>query len=91
MALDRPPSAYVRRLFFDAITHDPEVLEFMCRRVGSRRIMLGSDYPFDMGLEHPVASLEAARLSDDEREDVLCRAAEEFLGLARAGERPSVA
>ena len=43
--------------------------------------MLGSDYPFDMGVKHPLSQLEGANLSDDEREDLLFRAAEEFLGI----------
>ena len=81
VAIDRPPSTYLRQLYFDSITHDNEVLEFLCKRVGSDRVMLGSDYPFDMGVQHPVARLAEARLSEAESENILYRAAERFLNL----------
>lgn len=81
VAIDRPPSTYLHRLFFDSITHDPEVFEMLCRRVGSHRVMLGSDYPFDMGVEHPLPFLDQTALSGADRENVLYRTAEEFLGL----------
>jgi aminocarboxymuconate-semialdehyde decarboxylase len=82
VAIERPPSTYVHRLFFDSITHDPELIQMLCRRVGSRRVMLGSDYPFDMGVQHPVGLLDQAALSNEDRENILYRTAEEFLGLS---------
>lgn len=87
VAIDRLPSTYLRQLYFDSITHDAEVLEFLCRRVGSDRVMLGSDYPFDMGVQDPVARLEETNLSATDRENVLYRTAEEFLHLDRTPER----
>lgn len=81
VSITQPPSTFVSRLFFDSITHDPELIQMMCRRVGSNRIMLGSDYPFDMGIKHPVAFIEQALLSETDYENVLYRTAEEFLGL----------
>ena len=79
--ISRPPSAYLRRLYFDSITHDPRVLELLCEKAGSDRVMLGSDYPFDMGVERPLEQLRGARLSDDDVDDILFRTAECFLGL----------
>jgi aminocarboxymuconate-semialdehyde decarboxylase len=78
----RPPSACLDRLYFDSITHDPRLLEFLCARAGSDHVMLGSDYPFDMGVEHPLDQLSGARLSEEDVENVLFRTAERFLGLA---------
>jgi aminocarboxymuconate-semialdehyde decarboxylase len=85
VAIKMPPSTYLHRLFFDSITHDPEILEMLCRRVGSSRVMLGSDYPFDMGVAHPLASLDQVGLRESEREDILYRTAERFLGLVPSG------
>jgi aminocarboxymuconate-semialdehyde decarboxylase len=82
VAIERPPSTYVHRLFFDSITHDPELIQMLCRRVGSHRVMLGSDYPFDMGVQHPVGLLDQAALSNEDRQNILYRTAEEFLGLS---------
>jgi aminocarboxymuconate-semialdehyde decarboxylase len=82
--IKRPPSSYVKTLYFDSITHDPEIIEFMCRRVGSDRIMLGSDYPFDMGMADPIELIKQANLSDGDCANILYRSAETFLGLSSA-------
>ena len=82
--VQRPPSSYVNRLYFDSITHDPEIIQFMCRRVGSDHLMLGSDYPFDMGIAAPIELIDQAKLSEDDRANILYRTAETFLGLANA-------
>ncbi|CAM5272792.1 amidohydrolase [Streptomyces spiroverticillatus] len=58
------PSSYLRRLYFDSLVHDPYVLRELVRVAGADRVLLGSDFPFDMGTEDPVAALRAARLSD---------------------------
>ena len=52
--LKRPPSAYLRRFTYDTITHSAESLRFLIKRVGADRVMIGSDYCFDMGYERPV-------------------------------------
>ncbi|MFJ9019537.1 amidohydrolase family protein [Streptomyces sp. NPDC102259] len=59
-----PPSSYLRRLYFDSLVHDPHVLRELVRAVGADRVLLGSDFPFDMGTEDPVGALRAARLPD---------------------------
>ncbi|OIJ68418.1 amidohydrolase family protein [Streptomyces mangrovisoli] len=58
------PSSYLRRLWFDSLVHDPHVLRELVRSVGADRVLLGSDFPFDMGSEDPVGALRAAHLSD---------------------------
>lgn len=79
--ISKPPSAYADRLYFDSITHDREILAFMCRKYGSNRVMMGSDYPFDMGVEHPLDQVVDAELSEVDLDNVLFRTAEEFLGI----------
>ncbi|MFD7920956.1 amidohydrolase family protein [Streptomyces sp. NPDC059740] len=58
------PSSYLRRLFFDSLVHDPHVLRELVRVAGADRVLLGSDFPFDMGSEDPVGALRAAHLTD---------------------------
>ncbi|MEU6680163.1 amidohydrolase family protein [Streptomyces sp. NPDC046925] len=58
------PSSYLKRLYFDTLVHDPHVLRELVRAAGADRVLLGSDFPFDMGSKDPVAALRAARLSD---------------------------
>jgi aminocarboxymuconate-semialdehyde decarboxylase len=49
----RPFGAYLRRFTYDAISHSPEALRYLVSLVGADRVMLGSDYCFDMGYERP--------------------------------------
>ncbi|MDX3585032.1 MULTISPECIES: amidohydrolase family protein [Streptomyces] len=60
----RLPSSYLKRLYFDSLVHDPYVLGELIRVAGADRVLLGSDFPFDMGTEDPVGALRAARLPD---------------------------
>ncbi|MFD1547289.1 amidohydrolase family protein [Nonomuraea guangzhouensis] len=60
------PSSYLKRLYFDSLVHDPQVLRALIGVVGADRVLLGSDFPFDMGTEDPVGALRAARLPDDD-------------------------
>jgi len=52
--LSRRPSAYLRRFTYDTITHSAEALRYLIGLVGAGRVMLGSDYCFDMGYNRPV-------------------------------------
>ena len=56
------PSAYLRRFTYDTIGHDDTINLNLVRLVGADRVLLGSDYCFDMGLEQPVQTVE--RLTD---------------------------
>ncbi|GAA2857389.1 amidohydrolase family protein [Streptosporangium fragile] len=60
----REPSSYLRDLYFDSLTHDPAALRELVRVAGPERVLLGSDFPFDMGEPDPVAALRAAGLAD---------------------------
>jgi aminocarboxymuconate-semialdehyde decarboxylase len=54
------PWTYLRRLWFDTITHDSDALRFLIRRVGSGRVVFGTDLPFDMAPPDPLHELEQA-------------------------------
>ncbi|WP_328470749.1 amidohydrolase family protein [Streptomyces sp. NBC_00448] len=58
------PSSYLKRLYLDSLVHDPYVLRELVRAAGADRVLLGSDFPFDMGTEDPLSALRAARLPD---------------------------
>ena len=62
------PSDYLRRIYFDSLVYSPDQLEFLVRRAGAGQIAIGTDYPFDMGVEDPIERLEAATgLSGEDR------------------------
>ncbi|WP_306319822.1 MULTISPECIES: amidohydrolase family protein [unclassified Streptomyces] len=56
------PSSYLRRLYFDSLVHDPYALRELVRVAGADRVLLGSDFPFDMGSADPLGDLRAAGL-----------------------------
>lgn len=80
---DQAPSVYFKRMWFDSLTHDPLALDFLGRSVGWDRVVLGSDYPFDMASADPVGGVEAIDLSDDDRHRVLETNALDFLRPVR--------
>jgi len=77
------PLSYLRRFHYDTISHSDAALEFLIGQVGADRIMLGSDYCFDMGHEEPVAVVDrCARLTELDRTAVLGQTAERLLSLS---------
>jgi aminocarboxymuconate-semialdehyde decarboxylase len=61
-ALDTAPDELIGRFYFDTITHDPALLAALVEAVGAERVLLGSDYPFDMADPDPVGTVRAAAL-----------------------------
>ena len=80
-AIPRPPSEYARRVWVDTITHSPRALGLVLETFGRERVVLGSDYPFRLGTEDPVAALEPAGLDPDLCRRLLVDNALAFLGL----------
>ena len=76
-----PPSGYLRRIWFDSLVHDPSVLRNLVDVAGHDHVVLGSDYPFDMGVEDPVERLAAAGLPDRVRLAVQGSNAAELFGI----------
>ena len=77
-----PPSAYLRRFYYDTIAHNDALMMNVIRQVGVDRIVMGSDYCFSIGDEHPVASVNRLNeLSVAERELILGKTAARLLRL----------
>lgn len=55
-----PPSTYLARLWYDALVYTPQGLAQLVAAVGKERVVLGTDYPFDMGVDDPVQRIMAA-------------------------------
>src|SRR5947207_5283146 len=67
--IDRPPSEYFRLFYFDSLTHSGPALKYLVDSVGPERVMLGSDYPYDMSDVDPVRAIASLpHLSDQQRE-----------------------
>jgi aminocarboxymuconate-semialdehyde decarboxylase len=77
--ISRPPTEYLRRFYFDTITHDPDVLKNLVDLVGADHVLLGSDYPFDMGNENPVELVRSADLGTENENMILVANASQLL------------
>jgi aminocarboxymuconate-semialdehyde decarboxylase len=85
--LPKPPTDSLQRFYFDTIVHSKEVLEFLVGNAGADRVLLGSDYPFDMGTPDGVLQVRSLSLPAAEQASILGGLAQTMLGSA-AG-RPS--
>lgn len=48
-SIERPPSSYLPRIYFDSIVYDDNTLKFLVEQVGVDNVLYGSDYPFTLG------------------------------------------
>ena len=71
--------AVIRRFLFDTVVHDPRLLADLIAYVGADRVLLGSDYPFDMADSDPAATVRAAGLDAAAQSAVLHANAEREL------------
>ncbi|WP_353138730.1 amidohydrolase family protein [Limnohabitans sp.] len=51
--IKKKPSSYLEKFYFDSITFDPRMLKQLIDRYGADHVMLGTDYPYDMGEDDP--------------------------------------
>jgi aminocarboxymuconate-semialdehyde decarboxylase len=70
------PGPSIDRLLFDTILHGPHQLQFLVDWAGADRVMLGSDYPFDIGQYDAVEVIDSLRLTAAQRAALLHTAAE---------------
>lgn len=73
------PSSYLSKIWFDTVVHDPAAVRHLIDVAGASQVVLGSDYPFDMGLDDPVEFVRGADLSDEDTARVLSGNAEALL------------
>jgi aminocarboxymuconate-semialdehyde decarboxylase len=66
-----PPSSYLKKLYFDSLVHSHAELRALVAAAGPTQVLLGSDYPFDMGSDLPVDEVVEARLPAEEEARVL--------------------
>lgn len=66
----RAPSEYVDSLYFDSLVYAEGELSRLVQAVGAEHIVVGTDYPFDMGVEDPIARLDAIALPGPSRDAI---------------------
>ena len=74
------PESALARFIYDTIVHSDVSLEFLIRSAGPARVLLGSDYPYDMGMYDGVKRVRALKIADVDRRAVLGGSAIRLLG-----------
>ena len=57
------PTTYLKRVYFDALVYTHHQLEYLVEEYGADHILMGTDYPADMGEVDPVGMIEGAPVS----------------------------
>jgi aminocarboxymuconate-semialdehyde decarboxylase len=76
------PAASLGRFLYDTILHARKPLEFLIGSAGAARVLLGSDYPFDMGQYDAVALIESLSIPETDKARILGGNARTLLGAA---------
>lgn len=80
--IQQPPSAYLRKFYYDCLTHSEAALRFLIDTVGIDRVVFGTDWPYDMAQDWPVAWVNSlASLTQEEKEAILWKNLEKLLGI----------
>ena len=79
--ITRPPGTYFKQLYFDTITHSVDALRYLIQVVGADHILLGSDYPFDMGSDRPRDLVNQLNLPSDQTQAILGATAARLLKI----------
>jgi aminocarboxymuconate-semialdehyde decarboxylase len=61
----------IARFYVDTVVHDAQVLQGLVDFFGAGRVLLGSDYPFDMGVEQPAEIVRALELPPEQEAAIL--------------------
>jgi len=80
--ISKPPSEYFKLLYFDTITHYKPALEYLIKTVGVDKVLLGSDYPFDVADPDPIKSVSRLDvISTVEKQRIWGENAADILGI----------
>ncbi|HEX7099071.1 MAG TPA: amidohydrolase family protein [Acidimicrobiia bacterium] len=64
--IDRPPSTFAEQLYFETCVFDPSIVDDLVARYGVDHVLMGTDYPFDMGQGDPLGFLAQTSLSPEQ-------------------------
>jgi aminocarboxymuconate-semialdehyde decarboxylase len=81
--IKRPPSDYMENLYVDTVVHHPKALRFLIDMMGADHVLVGTDYPFEMGESDPVQLVGSVpEIDPAEKEAILEGNAKRLLRIA---------
>jgi len=82
--ITHPPSYYMKKIYYDTVVFSQHQLEHLVNTYGSNHVVIGTDYPYDMGYYKPVDFVEAAKkLTRAQRDQIIGGNAAKLLGLKK--------
>jgi aminocarboxymuconate-semialdehyde decarboxylase len=82
--IPRPPSEYLRRFTYDTISYSAPIMDDLVELVGAERIMMGSDYCFDIAYNDPVKIVKGMKsVNERQRQQILWGNAAQLLRLEK--------
>jgi aminocarboxymuconate-semialdehyde decarboxylase len=80
--ISKPPSEYIKKLYFDTVVFTEHQLRYMIETWGADKVVMGTDYPYDMAEPDPVGHVNSVQgLDDDGKAKIMGGNAAELLGL----------
>lgn len=80
--LPKPPSSYLRQVYFDTVVFTEHQLRYLTEVYGADHILMGTDYPYDMGEYDPVGHVMSTSGIDPATAEAICGGnAARLLGL----------
>jgi aminocarboxymuconate-semialdehyde decarboxylase len=80
--LPKPPSSYLKKIYLDSIVFTPDQLEALVKLFGVEKILLGTDYPYDMGEYDPIGHIASvASFTEADRSAIAGGNAKALFGL----------
>ena len=71
----------MKNLYFDTLVYDVDTLEYLKAKVGTDKLMLGTDYPYTLGDWMAVEKVQALKCSDADKDAILEGNAKRLLKL----------
>ena len=86
--MDEDPRDTARRLYYDTLVYDNDTLAFLVERFGANRLLVGSDYPYQVHDPDPVGRINDLTLGPTDRQALIRENAITFLGLEAVDSDP---
>jgi aminocarboxymuconate-semialdehyde decarboxylase len=69
--IDKLPSVYLKRLYYDTVSFSPHTLTMVRNMVGTDHMVMGSDYPHLLGsIDRAVSSIQGLEIREDEKRQI---------------------
>jgi aminocarboxymuconate-semialdehyde decarboxylase len=79
--LPKPPSSYLKKIYVDTVVFTPQQLAALVATFGAGHVLMGTDYPYDMGEYDPLQHLDATAIDAATRSAIAGGNAKKLFGI----------